>query len=151
MAEENHLWGAERIRGELFKSAIKVAKRTIQKYLPKDRHPSDQTWPTFLQTHAEAIYVCDFTVVHDICFCPIYPLVVMHLATRQIKHFNLTRSPTDARTAQQMREISAWGEGPRFLICSRMEEILKRLPENPSKIKRGHLDFYMDAAAFFAC
>ena len=31
MAEENHLWGAERIRGELLKLGIKVCKRTIQK------------------------------------------------------------------------------------------------------------------------
>ena len=37
MAKENHLWGAERIRGELLKLGIKVCKRTIQKYLPKVR------------------------------------------------------------------------------------------------------------------
>lgn len=47
---------------------------------------------------------------------PIY-LFVMHLATRQIVHFNVTRNPTGTWTAQQMREISPWGEGPRFLIC----------------------------------
>ena len=32
MAKENHLWGAERIRGELLKLGIRVCKRTIQKY-----------------------------------------------------------------------------------------------------------------------
>ncbi len=117
MAEENHLWGAERINGELLKLGIKVAKRTIQKYLPKSRRPSGQTWATFLRNHAQEIFVCDFTVGQDLCFRPIYLLVVMHLATRQIKHFNLTRNPTDPWMAQQMREISAWGEGPRFLIC----------------------------------
>jgi len=37
MANENRLWGAERIRGELLKLGIKVCKRTIQKYLPKVR------------------------------------------------------------------------------------------------------------------
>ena len=31
MAEENHLWGAERIRGELLKLGTRVCKRTIQK------------------------------------------------------------------------------------------------------------------------
>ena len=31
MARENHLWGAERIRGELLKLGIKVSKRTIQR------------------------------------------------------------------------------------------------------------------------
>jgi putative transposase len=117
LAEKNRLWGAERIRGELLKLGIKVAQRTIQKYLPKDRCPSGQTWATFLQNHAQHIYVCDFTIGHDLLFRPIYLLVVMHLAIRQIKHFNLTRNPTGTWMAQQLREISAWGEGPRFLIC----------------------------------
>jgi putative transposase len=117
VANENRLWGAERIRGELLKLGLKIAKRTIRKYLPKDHHPSGQTWATFLQTHAEAVFVCDFIVAHELFFRPIYLLVVMHLATRQIKHFKLTRNPTDAWMAQQLREISAWGEGPQFLIC----------------------------------
>ena len=43
MANENHLWGAEHIRGELLKLGIRVAKRTIQKYLPKDRHTPGQS------------------------------------------------------------------------------------------------------------
>lgn len=33
MAAANRLWGAERIRGELLKLDIRVAKRTIQKYM----------------------------------------------------------------------------------------------------------------------
>src|SRR5215210_4504541 len=33
MAANNPLWGAERIRGELLKLKIKVAKRTIQRYM----------------------------------------------------------------------------------------------------------------------
>ena len=37
MANENRLWGEERIRGELLKLGIRVCKRTIQKYLPKER------------------------------------------------------------------------------------------------------------------
>jgi putative transposase len=37
MAVENCLWGAERIRGELLTLGIAVSKRTIQKYMPKDR------------------------------------------------------------------------------------------------------------------
>ena len=37
MAKENGLWGAERIRGELLKLGIEVSKRTIQKYMPKDK------------------------------------------------------------------------------------------------------------------
>jgi len=37
MARENRLWGAERIRGELLKLGVKVSKRTIQKYMLKER------------------------------------------------------------------------------------------------------------------
>jgi hypothetical protein len=33
MASENRLWGVERIRGELLKVGMRVAKRTIQKYM----------------------------------------------------------------------------------------------------------------------
>jgi len=37
MVKENKLWGAERIRGELLKLGIELCKRTIQKYMPKER------------------------------------------------------------------------------------------------------------------
>ncbi len=33
MAIENRLWGAERIRGELLKLGIRIAKRTVQRYM----------------------------------------------------------------------------------------------------------------------
>jgi hypothetical protein len=39
MAATNRLWGAERIRGELLKVGIKVAKRTVQRYM---RRPGRQ-------------------------------------------------------------------------------------------------------------
>jgi integrase len=49
IAKENHLWGAERIRGELLKLGIRVSKQSIQKYMPKERRSrsSNQTWATF--------------------------------------------------------------------------------------------------------
>jgi hypothetical protein len=37
LGKENRLWGAERIRGELLKLGIEVSKRTIQRYMLKDR------------------------------------------------------------------------------------------------------------------
>src|SRR6476469_9518885 len=37
MAAENKTWGAERIRGELLKLGIKVAKRTVRKYMKGPR------------------------------------------------------------------------------------------------------------------
>ena len=37
IAADNQLWGAERIRGELLKVGIKVAKRTVQRYMRQAR------------------------------------------------------------------------------------------------------------------
>ena len=51
IARENRLWGAERIRGELLKLGIKVNKRTIQRYLPRKRKKSSQTWRMMQKPH----------------------------------------------------------------------------------------------------
>jgi hypothetical protein len=115
MAQENRLWGAERIRGELLKLGIKVSKRTIQKYLDKLR-PSptgSQTWKTFLKNHAQHIWACDFTVVHNLLFRPIFIFVIIELHTRRIIHIAVTRSPSDDWVAQQLRETSSIFEGTR--------------------------------------
>lgn len=119
MSSENRLWGAERIRGELLKLGIKVSKRTVQRYLPKRRRHSGQTWVTFLRNHASDICACDFTVVHDLLFRPLYIFIIIELKTRRIVHAAVTRSPTDTWTAQQLREATPWGKGPRYLIRDR--------------------------------
>ena len=121
MAKENHLWGAERIRGELLKLGIRVCKRTVQKYLPKVRESpsSSQTWATFVKNHVADIWACDFTVVYDWLFRPWYILVMMELKTRRIVHSGVTNSPTDEWTAQQLREATSWGKGPKYLLHDR--------------------------------
>ena len=69
MARENHTWGAKRIRGELKKLGIEVAKSTIQRYLRDIRGPlaSKQTWATFLRNHASQIWACDFLACCSHC------------------------------------------------------------------------------------
>ena len=119
MAQENRLWGAERIRGELLKLGVRVSKRTIQKHMPKVRRHSSQTWATFLRNHAVDSWATDFTVVHDLLFRPWYIFVVIELHTRRIVHTAVTRSPTDGWTAQQLREATPWGKGPKYLIRDR--------------------------------
>ncbi len=104
MAQENRLWGAERIRGELLKLGIRVSKRTIQRYLPKKRQRSNQSWATFLRNHATEIWACDFTVVHDLFFRPTYVFIIIELHTRRILHTAATLAPTDGWTAQQLRD-----------------------------------------------
>ena len=121
MAKENQLWGAERIRGELLKLGIEVSKRSIQKYMPKDRkeHSSSHIWATFLKNQASEIWACDFTVVNDWLFRQWYIFVVLELKTRRIVHTGVTKYPADEWAAQQLREATPWGKGPKYLIRDR--------------------------------
>ena len=118
MARDNPLWGAERIRGELLKLGPRVSKRTVQKYLARDHspRPSGQPWATFLRNHAHETWACDFLPVTGLLFRPLYAFFSIALDTRRVVHVGVTRHPTDARVAQQLREAMPFGEAPRFLI-----------------------------------
>ena len=118
MAKANQTWGAERIRGELLKLGIKVAKSTIQRYIYQVRGPlsTKQTWSTFLRNHAKDIWAVDFLQTYDLFFRAIFVFVVIELGSRRLLHFGVTRSPSDAWLAQQLREATPFGQGPRFLI-----------------------------------
>jgi putative transposase len=118
IARENPLWGAERIRGEMLKLNMSVAKSSIQKYTQDLRWvgPSGQTWRTFLRNHASEIWACDFLQTYDALFRSIFVFVIIELGSRRVVHVNVTRHPTDVWVAQQLRERTPFGEGPRFLI-----------------------------------
>ncbi len=117
MARDNRLWGAERIRGELLKLGIRVSKRTIQKYLrPERARPSSQTWSTFLHNHAQEIWACDFLPITDLFFRSLFAFFIIELQSRKVMHVAVTRHPTDAWVAQQLREATPFGQAPRFLI-----------------------------------
>ncbi|HAT43627.1 MAG TPA: integrase [Ktedonobacter sp.] len=118
MARNNRLWGAERIRGELLKLDIRVCKRTIQKYMRHVRlpRPSGQKWATFLQNHAADIWACDFLQVTDLFFRPLFAFFIIELRSRKVIHVGVTRSPTDAWTAQQLREATPYGQTPKYLV-----------------------------------
>ena len=121
MAEDNVLWGAERIRGELLKLGIRVSKRTVQKYIRAVRkgRPGGQRGSTFLRNHAREIWACDFLQAYDVFFRPIYAFVFIELATRKVMLAATTRSPSQAWVTQQLRNATALGAAPRFLIRDR--------------------------------
>jgi putative transposase len=118
MARDNRLWGAERIRGELLKLGIHVSKRTIQKYMRQvcATRPRGQTWSTFLHTQAQQIWACNFLPVADLFFRSLFVFFIIELHSRKVIHVGVTRCPTDAWTAQQLREATAYGVGPKYLI-----------------------------------
>jgi putative transposase len=121
MAVKNRLWGAERTQGELQKLGIRVSKRTVQRYIRQARRnlpprASSQTWSTFLKNHEHEIWACDFLQVYDLLFRPLFAFFIVELGTRRIVHVGVTRTPTDAWVAQQLREATPFGAGPKYLI-----------------------------------
>ncbi|CAG0947292.1 hypothetical protein ANRL1_03919 [Anaerolineae bacterium] len=115
------MWGTERIRGELFKLGLFVAKYTIEKYITQVRpaKSTSQTWAIFLKNPAKDIWAWDFLPVIALWFRPRFLFFIIALASRRIVHFGVTRSPTDAWVAQQRREATPLGLAPRFLIRDR--------------------------------
>jgi putative transposase len=118
MAAANRLWGAERIRGELLKLDIRVAKSTIQRYLRDSQLPrrSNQSWATFLRNHAPEIWACDFLPLTDLLFRPLYAFFVVALGSRRVVHVAVTRHPTDTWVSQQLREATPFGQHPAYLV-----------------------------------
>jgi putative transposase len=118
MAKGNRTWGAERIRGELLKLGIAASKSTIQKYMHEARgpHAPKQSWATFLRNHARQIWACDFVQTYDLFFRAVFVFVIIELGSRCVVHYGVMRNPTDAWLAQQLREATPFGKGPRYLI-----------------------------------
>ncbi len=120
LAAENRLWGAERIRGELLKLGIWVGKRTVQRHMRAARPPQPggggQTWATFLRNHAHETWACDFLQVVDLGFQSLFAFFVVELGSRRVVHVGVTRHPTDAWVAQQLREATPFDQRPRYLI-----------------------------------
>ena len=118
MVVENPLWGAERIRGELLKLGLRVAKDTIQSHLRRTRLPRSpaQDWNTFLKNHVRDVWACDFLPVIDLFFRTVYVFFIIELGSRRVVHFGVTRDPTDAWVAQELREATPYDIAPRFLI-----------------------------------
>jgi transposase InsO family protein len=121
MAEHNTLWGAERIRGGLLKLGILVSKRTVQKHMarPARRGPGGSRWSAFLKAHAGETWACDFLQTYDIFFRPLFAFAIIELGSRRVVHAAATGEPTSGWVTQQLRNATAWGVVPRFLLRDR--------------------------------
>lgn len=100
MANENPLWGEERIVNELLiKLGLRLSPRTVRKYMrkrPPGRPRGDQRWSTFLRNYAKAIVSCDFLVAVTARFRLLYVFVIIHHGSRRLLHFNVTAHPSAA-------------------------------------------------------
>jgi len=62
------------------------------------------------------MWSCDFLTQYTALFTVVHVFVVMEIASRRIVHVNVTTSPTLPWVKQQIRDATAWGETPRFLV-----------------------------------
>src|SRR6266581_5231976 len=70
--------------------------------------PVQTNWKTFLHTHAEQVWACDFLPVMDLFFRSLFAFFIIELHSRKVIHVGVTRYPTDAWTAQQLREATTY-------------------------------------------
>jgi hypothetical protein len=106
LAEENPIWGAPRIHGELQKLGFDLSERTVARYLQRVQRRGDpgKSWLTFLTNHREVIAAFDFFTVPTLSFQVLYCFFVIEHGRRKILHFNVTRHPTAEWVVQQLRE-----------------------------------------------
>ena len=110
-------WGEDRIAEELAtKLGVKHSTSTIRRYMVRRRQPrGGQTWRTFIKNHASQFFAVDFLTQHTALFAVVC-VVIMEIASRRIVLINATTSPGLAWVKQQIRQATAWGKSPRFLI-----------------------------------
>jgi transposase InsO family protein len=116
MSQENPLWGASRIHGELLMLGFEVAQSTVSKYLMRGRRPPSQSWKTFLRNHADAIAAIDLCVVPTVTFDRLFAFLVVGHGRRQLLWLEVTRHPTAEWLARQITEAFPWTSAPGYLV-----------------------------------
>ncbi len=119
MCQENPLWGAPRVHGELLKLGIEISQAAVSKYMIRHPRPPSQTWRTFLRNHAECLASIDFFVLPTASFRLLFVFILLHHERRRIVHFGVTANPTAAWVAQQITEAFPWDTAPRYMIRDR--------------------------------
>ena len=120
MANDNPLWGAPRIHGEMLKLGFDISESTVVRYMPrKPQRTTRQRWKTFLKNHSAEIISLDFLVVPTITFKLLHVLVFLSHDRRKIIYSNVTAHPTAEWAAQQLRNAFFVTEPLKFLIRDR--------------------------------
>jgi hypothetical protein len=75
-----------------------------------------QTWLTLIHNHARDIWACDFLQVPDLLFRSLFCFFLVELGSRRVVQVGVARHPTDQWVAQQLRNATPFGSGPKYLI-----------------------------------
>jgi putative transposase len=120
-----------------------ISERTVLRWMRKAPRDSGRAkrWAAFLTNHREAIAAMDFFTVPTSTFGVLYCLFVIAHDRRRILHYNVTRHPTTAWVAQQLREAFPYDSAPSYLIFERehtfqgeVVETCESLGVNPIRI-----------------
>ena len=119
ISQDNPLWGAPRVHGELRLLGIEVSQATVAKYMIRRRKPPSQSWRTFLRNQAPGLACVDLFTVPTVTFRVLYLLVNLRHERRRVIHCNVTEHPTSQWSGQQIVEAFPWDEAPRYLLRDR--------------------------------
>jgi len=111
MSQENPLWGAPRIHGELLKLGFELAESTVSTYMIRRRRPPSQSWRTFLRNHAEAIAAIDLCVVPTVRFERLFAFIIIGHGRRQLLVCGNPASDRGVAGTADCRGLSV-GDGP---------------------------------------
>lgn len=65
------------------------------------------------------VWACDFLQAYDVWFRPVFAFFIVDVNAKHVVHVAVTRAPTQAWTAQQLRNATPFGQGPKFIIRDR--------------------------------
>jgi hypothetical protein len=120
MAQDNPLWGTERIRGELHKLGLAVSSGSIRRYRWRGPPgPPSQTWRTFLANHAAQVWAADLFTAPTVLFRTLSVLFSNTHARRELVHVRVTAHPTAAWVWRQLIEATPWYRKPKYLVRDR--------------------------------
>ena len=120
--KENPTLSPEKIHERLLGLNISdaPAPNTIAKYIRIHRvlptEKQKQSWQTFLRNHAKDLWAMDFAVVPTLAFKQLYVLLIVSHDRRRIEHCAVTAHPTALWLIQQIRNATALGYQPKYLL-----------------------------------
>jgi putative transposase len=85
----------------------------------RNTRPRGQTWSTFLHTHAQQIWACDFLPVTDLLFRSLFAFFTTLLHSRRVIHWGSLALPPMPGLRVPLREATPFGQSPKYLIGDR--------------------------------